>query len=65
MCVFVVSHANTPVEGLHHLAEQTLQVEDLLHQEALHRRLLPAGRVDALSRLPPDQNLVLEFCGGG
>lgn len=50
-----------PLEGLHQLAQQILQVEDLLHQETFHRRLLSAGRVDALSRLPPHQDLMLEF----
>lgn len=50
-----------PLEGLHHLAQQTLQVEDFLHQEAFHRRLLPAGGVNALSRLPPHQDFMLEF----
>lgn len=50
-----------PLEGFHHLAEQTFQVEDFLHQEAFHSCLLSAGRVDALSRLPPNQDLMLEF----
>lgn len=50
-----------PLEGFHHLAEQTFQVEDFLHQEAFHSRLLSAGGVNALSRLPPNQDLVLEF----
>lgn len=50
-----------PLEGFHQLAQQILQVEDLLHQEALHRRLLSAGWVNALSRLPPHQDLMLEF----
>lgn len=50
-----------PLEGFHQLAQQILQVEDLLHQETLHRRLLSAGRVNALSRLPPHQDLMLEF----
>lgn len=49
------------MEGFHHLAEQTFQVEDFLHQEAFHSCLLSAGGVDALSRLPPDQDLMLEF----
>lgn len=55
----------SPLEGPHHLAQQTLQVEDLLHQETLDRRLLAAGRVDALSRLPPHQDFVLELWDGG
>lgn len=50
-----------PLEGFHQLAQQILQVEDLLHQEAFHSRLLSAGRVNALSRLPPHQDLMLEF----
>lgn len=50
-----------PLEGFHQLAQQILQVEDLLHQQAFDRRLLSAGRVDALSRLPPHQDLMLEF----
>lgn len=50
-----------PLEGFHHLAQQTFQVEDFLHQEAFHSRLLSAGRVNALSRLPPNQDLMLEL----
>lgn len=51
----------SPLEGFHHLAEQTFQVEDFLHQEAFHSCLLSAGGVNALSRLPPNQDLMLEF----
>lgn len=53
------------MEGFHHLAEQTLKVQDFLHEEAFDGRLLSAGRVDALSRLPPNQDLVFELWGWG
>lgn len=58
-------HRCSPLEGPHQLAQQTLQVEDLLHQETLDGRLLAAGWVDALSRLPPHQDFVLELCDSG
>ena len=50
-----------PLEGFQHLAEQTFQGEHFLHQEAFHSCLLSAGGVNALSRLPPHQDLMLEF----
>lgn len=55
----------SPLEGPHQLAQQTLQVKDLLHQETLDCRLLAASGVDALSRLPPHQNFVLELWDSG
>ena len=51
-----------PLKGPHHFAKQVLQVEDFLHQETFDGCFLPAGRVNALGCLSPDQDLMLEFC---
>ena len=50
-----------PLECFHGLAQEALQVEHLLHQEALDGRLLPAGWVDALGRRPPHTDLMFEL----
>ena len=51
-----------PLEGLHHVTQRALQVQDLLHQETLDGRLLAARGVDPLGRLPPHQDLMLQLC---
>lgn len=51
-----------PLEGLELLAQETLQVENLLHEKTLDSSLLSAGGVDPLRRLSPHQNLVFQLC---
>lgn len=51
-----------PLEGPELLAQEALQVENLLHEKTLDGGLLSAGGVDPLCCLSPHQNLMLQLC---